>query len=339
MRLTISWFTLIPVLVIVSACASRGSLQPDWIDGNASDYPSNKYLLGKGQDTRQAVARDRARADLAKIFEVSITEQSHDQITYISKSDGKTKAVDINSKTGREISTRTEQIISGIQISETWRDPESGQFHALATLDRMKAANSLRSQINQLDEATGQAIQYSRNAQDRLKKAGFANKALQLQIERATYQKHLKVVDYSGMGLSNKYNISVLANDHDALLQRIKIQVQIESDPVGGLQDIVSGALSNVGFSHVTHNRPDYILNCKLSMDTYQDDQGWYWQRGSLEVSLVDPGTRQSHGSQRWSIKVSSQDKAVSEKRVRDKISSILNVELRQTLIQFASAN
>ncbi len=339
MRFTKTTLTLIFITLIITACASKGSKQPDWVNSDASDYPAKKYLLGKGQDAHQAIARDRARADLAKIFEVAISEKSRDQITYTSKSDGKSKVVEMDSETGRDISTQTKQIISGIVISEIWQDPKSGQFHILATLDRLKVANSLRNQINKNDEATAQVIQYSRETRDSLKQLGFANKALQLQLERAVYQKQLKVVGYTGIGVSSAYNIAVLVNDLNDLLQRIKIKVQIESDSTGDLNDIVAGALSNSGFTHITGDQSDYILNCKLSLDSYHDKDGWYWQRGTLEINLLNPATKESHGSKRWSIKVSSQNRALSEKRARDEISSILNSELRKSLIQFASAS
>lgn len=339
MRFILNSLSLVFFILFISACASTKSSQPGWINGTATDYHDNKYLLGRGQDTRQDVARDRARADLAKIFEVAISEESKDQITYTSKSDGKSKVVTMDSETGRDISTQTKQIISGIIISEIWQDPKSQQFHILASLDRLKAANSLRDHINKIDEATNQAIKYARETKNLLKQSGFANQALQLQLERAAYQKHLKVVSHTGMGVNNNYNIAVLANDLNDLLQRIKINIQIESDSIGDLNDIVAGALSNSGFTHITDGKSDYILNCKLLLDTHQDNQGWYWQRGSLDISLLDPATKQSRGNQHWSIKISSQNKALSEKRVRDKINSILNKKLRQTLIKFASAH
>jgi len=339
MQFSLNTLSLISILLIITSCTNTKALQPDWVNGAAADYPGKKYLVGKGQDTRQDVARDKARADLAKVFEVTISEKSRDQITYTSKSDGKSKVIKISSETGRDIDTKTEQIISGIVISEIWQEPKSGQFHILATLDRFKAANNLRDQINQIDLATEQAIAYSKNSQETLKKIGFANQALQLQLERTAYQKHLKVVSHTGMGLSSTYNIQVLANDLNDLLQRIKINVVIESDPIGGLNAIVAGALSNSGFSHTTNNQSTYSLNCKLLLDSHQDNQGWYWQRGTLEISLLDPATKKSYGSQQWSIKASSQKKALAKKRVRDKINSILNNEIRQILIQFSSAN
>ena len=339
MRFTLNTLSLISILFVITSCANTKGPQPDWVNGAASDYPAEKYLLGKGQAVHQDVARDRARADLAKVFEVAISEKSRDQITYTSKSDGKNKIVKMDSETSRDINTKTEQIISGILISEIWQEPKSGQFHILATLDRFKAANSLRDQINKIDHATKQAVQYSRASHEILKKIGFANQALQLQLERVAYQKHLKVISHTGIGLNSAYNIAVLANDLNDLLQRIKINIQIESDPVGGLNDIVAGALSNSGFSHTTSYPSTYTLNSKLLLDTHHDDQGWYWQRGTLEISLLDPDTKKSYGSRHWSIKVSSQNEALSKKRLRDKINSILNNEIRQTLIQFASAN
>ncbi len=338
MRKSITSLTLVSVMILISSCANKAALQPGWVNGVATDYPAKKYLTGKGQSTNQDIARDRARSDLAKIFEVSISEQSYDYINYTSKKEGGKKVVQMDSETGRDINAQTEQIVSGIRISEIWQQPKSKIFHILATLDRFKAANSLRQEISQLDTATAQVIQYSRKTSDPLQQLGFANKALQLQLKRVAFEKHLKVLNYTGMGLSSSYNIAVLVNDRNKLLQRIKISVQIESDPIGGLNDIVAGNLSNAGFTHVKDKQPDYVLSGKLSLENFVDKKGWNWQRGTLEINLLDPVTKKSLGTQRWPVKVSSQNKATSQKRVLDKINVILNKELRKSLVQFASA-
>lgn len=324
-------------LLLNTGCASKGSSQPDWVNGNSEKYPATKYLSGKGEDSHQAVARDRARADLAKVFEVRIQEQSADNISSSSQTENGKTNMKLEASTSRDISTRTDQIISGIEIAETWKDETSKQFHVLAVLERMKASKNLREAISQLDDVTAHAIKRAQQSNNLLQKIGLAQAALQAQLEREIYNKQLKVADYSGLGRNSSYNLASLASDRDSLLQRMSIYSKVSADPIGGLDDILKAGLSNAGFSHVNSDNADYILSAKLLLNETKDAQGWYWQRGTLEINLDQAANKQAQGSQRWNIKESAQDPAVAKKRVRDKMNKILKTELRSTLIGFGS--
>lgn len=64
-------YSVITVLIsglILGGCSSTSKTSPDWINAKSKDYPSSRYLIGRGEANRQPRARDRARADLAKIF-------------------------------------------------------------------------------------------------------------------------------------------------------------------------------------------------------------------------------------------------------------------------------
>ncbi|VAX10019.1 hypothetical protein MNBD_GAMMA25-230 [hydrothermal vent metagenome] len=324
-------------LFFAAGCAGTGSSQPDWVNGNSSLYLPSKYLSGKGQDGHQAVARDRARADLTKIFEVRIQEQSEDQVRSNSKTEAGKTRLQLESSTSRNISTHSDQIISGIQIAETWEDKANKQFHVLAVLERMKASANLRDSINQLDEVTALAIRRARQNNNLLPKIGLAHRALQAQLEREVYAKQLKIVDYSGRGLDSPYNLATLANDRDALLQRMSIYSKVDTDPLGGLDTMLKAAISAAGFTHVTDTKKAYILEAKLILNERKDAQGWYWQRGTLEISLIHASSQQVQGSQRWDIKESSQDQTIAKKRVNDTIDKILKSQLRSTIISFGT--
>lgn len=323
--------------LINAGCASKGPIQPDWVNGNSSKYPPANYLRGKGQARYQAVARDRARADLAKIFKVNIQEKSEDRSQSSRQTqNGKTR-LKLSSSVSRNISTHTDQIISGIEIAGTWQDKVGKQFHVLAVLDRMKAGNILRDNINRLDDVTANAIRRARQNNNLLQKIALAHTALQAQLERRVYNDQLKIVDYSGRGLSSPYTLATLAGDRAALLHRMSIRTSVSADPLGGLDEILKGAVSAAGFSHARNAKQGYILNAKLTLHETRDGQGWYWQRGTLEISLSQAANQQVQGTKRWNIKASSQDRAMSKKRVRDQIDKLLKKELRQTIIGFGS--
>jgi hypothetical protein len=58
-------------LVLGVSCA-KAPVSPDWLTAEPADYPAARYLNGRGQGDAAGVARDRARTDLAKVFEVTV---------------------------------------------------------------------------------------------------------------------------------------------------------------------------------------------------------------------------------------------------------------------------
>ncbi|HID48226.1 MAG TPA: hypothetical protein EYP40_01195 [Chromatiales bacterium] len=121
---------VLPVLLaLLAACTGPGDTQPDWIDGVSKAYPAQSHLLGRGQSETRAIAQDRARADLAKVFEVRIREQSTDTVAFESKTDAEGQPTgQLATSARREVQTRTQQIIQGIRIGDLWRDPATGQY-------------------------------------------------------------------------------------------------------------------------------------------------------------------------------------------------------------------
>jgi hypothetical protein len=66
--------------------------------------------------------------------------------------------------------------------------------------------------------------------------------------------------------------------------------------------------------------------------------EGWYWQRGTLEVRLTETATNRARGSRRWPIKTSARDRGSSLSRALDEADRILKKELRGTVVGFATA-
>lgn len=329
----------LPVLIILAGlvlggCAATTQTKPDWVDARSKDYPTERYLIGRGEAERQAPARDRARADLAKIFQVAVVEQSSDIIKYSSHGIGRDAVKQLESEASRDIETRTEQVLSGIDIADIWQDPQDKSYHALAVLDRLQTGNRLRQEINQLDDVTDQYIGVAKNTPDLITRIGAASRAVQTQIQRDSSQRILKIVDRSGVGVIPKYNLGKLVTDRDALVKRLTITPKVSQDGVGGLERILAGALASAGFSPRSNNA-DYILDANLETQPIEDKEGWMWVRASLDINLLDTKTGQSRGSYRWDIKESAQTEASAKQRVKDKLDQLLKDELKQTIISF----
>jgi len=325
----------LPVLILalsLTACTIKGP-KPDWVDGKSTEYPATNYLVGRGEDIDQARARDYARADLAKIFQVAIDEQSIDITKYSSKKIGKQTMEQLESEASRDISTRTEQVISGVDIADIWYDPENKVYHALAALDRIQMTRNLRREIQQQDEVTQQYLAAAQNSPNLIARIGAANRAIETQIARDSNQRIMKIVDRSGLGVPEKYNLATLANDRAALLKRLKIRPKASRDDLGGLERILAGALASSGFSHKRGADAEYELDAQLSLQPIEDKEGWYWIRGSLDVNLIDVKSGESQGSHRWDIKVSAQNHASAKKRAKSEVDALLKKELSDVII------
>ena len=322
------------MLLLITGCASQQPSQPDWIAGDSALYKSPLYLIGRGQAATQEEAKDRARADLSKIFQVSVAAESEDIQQF--KSAGGAPG-QYESQSSRRITTHTSQIISGIEIAELWQDPATKNYHALAILPRLQTAASLRQQISQLDEATGNHIEQSRKNTDLFLKISAASQAVESQQERDALQKSLQVVDPAGRGTDSQWNIAKLNSDLDGLLKRVRITSQASAESITGLSEVVAGALAKAGFMIETGQNPDFVLRAQLNLSDLGFQEGWYWQRGVLDVALSEKATGRVRGTKRWTIKSNAPDRASAVKRALNQVDAALKQELRGAIIDMAT--
>ena len=334
----ISFILIITTLAFLAFGCATKPVQPDWTVGDSAKYKSDQYLIGRGQARTMEEAKDRARADLAKIFQVAVTTDSEDVQRFKSDSKETGGAGKYTGESSRRISTRTEQIISGIQIAEIWQDPVSMNQYVLAILPRLQAASSLRQQISQLDDATQGSIDQSRMSSDLFIKIAAANKAVESQQERDGLQKALQVVDITGRGVEPKFNGVKLKADICDLIKRVKIAPKVVDGSARGLVEIVAGALSQAGFMIDTGGKPDFLLTASLKLTDLGLVEGWYWQRGNLEISLTETATGRVRGTQRWAIKGTATNRENSFGRALNETDALLKKELGATIIGMATS-
>ena len=331
---------LFPFLFIslLTACTSPGSKQPDWINAGSDKYPANAYLLGRGQSDNRALAQDRARSDLSKIFQLRVIEESEDVVKFETQNLAGQQTGKTATSASRYITTQTDQIVEGIRIAELWQDPANKQFHALAVLERNQAANDLRQAIQHQDTATEHEITFARQEDNLFSQIGHASQAVAIQSNRYENQRMLKIIDPTGIGVPPVYNLAGLRADRNSLLQRVHIELRLLNDPIGGVEPILQGALAKAGFQHDTTSKANYRLEADLQLDGFADNKGWYWYRGSMQINLLSKAKDQSQGSHRWDIKVAAQNPDTAAQRARDEIDKTLNAELRDVIIGFGTA-
>jgi hypothetical protein len=317
-------------LVLGVGCA-KSPVGPDWLTAEPADYSAARYLTGRGQGETAGLARDRARADLAKVFEVAVRESSSDSLQWLEGSVGKDG---LQSSISRDIHLQTSQILNGVEIVQTWRGENGGDYHALAVLDRLQAGNRLRAEIAALDAETAQNIIRARSQDALPEKISAAYNALYAQLQRRHPQKMLRIVDGTGLGLPPKYSLAELKSDFESLLDRWQIGLAVGKDELGGTSDLLAGALGNAGIRHLADGtQAEYLLRADLDSDKFTAGDGWNWVRGTLRVSLLETASGNVIGSHQWSYKSSALQPAMAETRARDELADLLARDLLKVLV------
>lgn len=312
-------------ILLLVGCASTPE-EPEWLDGESAEYPATRYLIGLGQADSAGIARDRARADLAKVFQVRVDEQLSDRTT-AERTGGEQTA---ESHIERRLSVHTDQVLSGITVPAVWRD-DSGRHHALAVYDRLKAAEKLRAETRSLDGLVEREIARAREERDLLARIGAATRAADAQRTREQLQDVLRVVEASGVSVPSRYDSARLDSDARALASRVSFNVTVGPDPTTRLASLIEGSVAQAGFSTKHEAQADYRLRGALYVDDLEAD-GWHWARGTLSLTLLgqDGAVR---GSWEWPLKASGRQPELARQRLVQETDRTLREHLQQAIL------
>ena len=322
------------LLVLLAGCAGRDpspTQGPEWVRGEEpAAYPRAQYLSAVGSADQRELAQDRARAELARTFEVRVaaTTRQEDRLTFDA---GGTRH---EGMVGQQVDTRTEVTLRGVETGETWRDPDSGRYHVLVVLDRQRAAGALREGMAGLDAATSRHLQQADAAADPLQAIAALARGLEAQRQRSEYQQALRVL--TGAGMAVRHQPAVLQARLAAEAEAIPFGIRARGDHAERVASTLQAAVAAAGF-RVDEGEGRYWLEAELKLEDLGQREGWYWQRGSLTLQLVEPGG-EARGERRWSVRGAATDRATAQRRALDQVAEHLGGDPRALIIALAAA-
>jgi hypothetical protein len=335
MRFSVTLFLL--SILFTSACSFTSvvsNARPDWVNGQSKKYTSSLYLSGQGSAITSDDAKDRARSDLAKQFEVSLKESSQQSQTFTSESANGDALNLLNQQISRQLFTYTSLTLQGVEIADQWYEPEQDTHYALAVLSRNKTRQRLEQALHIIDQQSDQRLLQAESEPSHLKRAKLVQIAINSQQQRIIMQSSLQVVDPSGLGNPAKLSLAELIRSRDALLKKVIIQPIASGDESNELLKVVSGALAEAGFS-INNNDFNYQFKIQTVLDPVIEKNGWFWLRGTMEINLIDADGN-SIGVHRWPLKASSIDLKRTQPRLITEANRLLKEELRDVLLGFA---
>ncbi len=301
---------------------------PSWILGQSAEFPSARFITGVGQGDSLSDAKERARAEIAKVFEISIESNSIDSSSFSRTSGTEAENRHNSSSVERNIKSHTNQIIQGIEISESWFDKTSSTYYSLANLKRSKAQLSIRNRINELDSATFETISTSQKADLTIQQIRLLSRAIDLQYQRHNLNKQLAVISLTGENIPSKWTLEQLIAKRSELLGSIEVAVYFDNNP--RLQNALKSTLANHGMN--VYDSAEYLIDASMHREKIEPQQGWYYSYSSLAITIKKWG--KVLGGQQWSFKSSATDKNLLKAREFEEAEKILNKQLIPVLFE-----
>lgn len=291
--------------VLFCACASTGTktrdtvtaqVRPAWIDAAPAEYPRSRFLTGVSSADDLSAAKDRARGEIAKVFSTKITMNTavtSSENTYIAQ--GLTEASSAQN-IAQNLRAVAQKNLEGVEIAQIWRDEASGQYYALAVLDRSKALTALAEKTQELDaRAADTAAQLAATA-EKLQKAKHALVLLGILKAREALAADRRVLNPAGAAepgpdtTSSRRSAAQALSDLDvALLMSRENSPQVAA--------AVIRALNVMGIEAKTAaaaDGADIAAECAVEFAAVADTDSqsrWHWYRGTAAVALKNVKT------------------------------------------------
>ncbi len=326
--------TLLMTACMQSTAVMSGGKAPEWVQTEPDMYPNFKYLSATGSASKMEQAKARALSNLAKIFEVQIREVSTTSQDTQSSKVGGVETVQSSARIASTVNLKTDKMVQGARIAEQWQNGEDLTYHALAVLDRTHAGNNIRGEMNRLDEETKFSLNQQQKRNNALLKISDLYKANELQQDRATLQKTLKIIDVRGNGLPAQWNLAELNEKLQQLLRSLPLQTIVKVDDVGGLSNVLQAAGSDAGFNI---SNTGYQLAASLEAQQPVKQDNWYWLRATLKIELIAQDGVAVIGYQSWPLKVSAGNPSQLQARMVKAIDKKLKQELLNSILTFVS--
>ncbi|MEN6444880.1 MAG: LPP20 family lipoprotein [Candidatus Cloacimonas sp.] len=120
------------LLMVINSVLFAASKRPEWISDPYSQYPASNYLCAVGTGKELKSAQNDALKNIAGFFETRVTAVTKSMESETTSASGS----EINSSISTSVKAISEGTIKFTEIKETYQDPNTNNFYALAVLNK-----------------------------------------------------------------------------------------------------------------------------------------------------------------------------------------------------------
>lgn len=322
--------------LLASACASAFQTRPDWVDGSSAAYPEKAWVTGAATGADPDQARRNARTELARVFSSRVESEVRDQAsaTTVTVSGGEGDGAPRSSVVENlsiDTRIRTEGSFEGVRVVETWRDPDTGAWHALAVVEKQALRRSLVPELEAAARRVRGALERAGSAPTALGRAQALLDALHASRERDVLVARARVVGLAAEASSP--GSAEIERQLDAVLWNTRFLIQaVEVDPatgrpgasLPGLHEALAKRITRIGFRVVGDGADPGVANvwltCRMSLEEVpRDFDGHFfrWQ-GAYELTGKPPDgpvilASQASGGESYSTRPIARTRALTK--------------------------
>ena len=172
---------LLVISILTAGCAGKtrkmagDSIQPEWVQKGSHVVRDKKggafYGVGsvwgiRNPSLMRTTSENRARAEIAKMFKTYTASLMKDY--QMSAMAGNTDVTTEEVNVEQTIKTFAKAKLSGVMIRDHWKDPETGEFFALACMDINEFRKFLQTARELSDTLRNRVMEHAENAFEEL---------------------------------------------------------------------------------------------------------------------------------------------------------------------------
>ena len=345
---------LIPALcaVLICACASPSArktaagrapkasdnLRPDWIDGAGTEYPRARFLTGIGIADDQAAAMERARGEIARIFSTQVRMNTMVNSSEQNTSQQGKAASSYSQDVVQAVRSTSQKVLEGTEIAGTWRDKATGQYYALAILERSKALAAISGKMDDIDaQARGLSAGLSSET-EKLAKIKNAIKLTALLKGREKLEADIRVLNPSA-GAQGDFDVNEARNSAQKALSSLDVTVVMPAENSARVRAAVIKTLNAMGIDAKTGGgNADISVECAVELTSVPDldpQSRWRWSRGSAAVALKDVKTSKVFLNFEASSKEASSTDAEARAKTEESLGQKIGAEISRGITSY----
>ena len=259
--------------VTTTAGEKKGSLE----------YPESEYLTAEGLGQSEPEARNRALAELSRIFESRIRTDTLDRMRSVLSASG---AESFEQEVESKVRVATDIELQGVEIARVWN--EGGYTKALAVLEREKAFKIWKSRMDELDaEADGHMGTY-RSSATTLGRYRALRAVTGLWVEREVLAARVTVLGYKPPPSS--FEVGEVYRSIPALRADMPVLLDIESGYSDLVRDSIGEALGKAGFVMTyEESEASVIVDGTITVTSVDiEHPKWKYARAVASLSVID---------------------------------------------------
>jgi predicted 3-demethylubiquinone-9 3-methyltransferase (glyoxalase superfamily) len=275
--------TFLLAAVLALPAAGQGE-RPDWMSGRSAAYPRSAYLTGLGQGPTQADAADRARAELAKRFGVSLSAVSRTAAVEAGSGDSSSSWQEVSD----EVKTSVRKVLDGVEVAAYWQGPES--WHAFAVLDRAHSLQVFADRLAEIDRSWEELCAELSRAEGKFARLRPALRLRRLAQDRRRLNADYRILKPDGKGVPAPASYQDALSRARKAVSAVTVAVEVTGRDGRRLTSRLMDALSATGLKVVEKAgaaRPDIVVESEAEGTPLPPENlTWYWARGSIMTRL-----------------------------------------------------